>query len=381
MEPMPSPTAAAGTHDGSAPYAAGSITLFQNNYIRQLSPQYSTAFGYSTFRVLDGAGVPIANEIVTIACPTGTGPSMAKDVITTRSWTVTTDVNGICSVGSPGYSLLAPNNAVGQWIGTATPNSNTGISASFQMTNQLAPIVPTRIVAGGSFSSWIQTAEQGATFGSRLAVVVSGISTAGGGSDTGLSGYSLFWALENPPAGATIVESGGTNYTVLSAGGGNSNIAVKAGAGSGSFIVYCRPSDNPSGPITYFYLTVVVSTTPAALTKISGDGQSAVVNVAFGAALVAQISNGVGVGLSGQTITFTAPASGASCSFSGSNVFAASSNVNGQVTTPVPVAGSTVGSYLVTVSSPGVPNITFSLSNAAPATPQDRNDGLTYCEM
>jgi hypothetical protein len=63
-------------------------------------------------------------------------------------------------------------------------------------------------------------------------------------------------------------------------------------------------------------------------------------------------------------VTFTAPASGASATFSGAVSVVVNTDSSGIATTPVPVANGTVGGYSVTASVAGVATpATFSLTN------------------
>ncbi len=71
---------------------------------------------------------------------------------------------------------------------------------------------------------------------------------------------------------------------------------------------------------------------PAAITFTSGGGQSATVNTAFGKLMVATVTDAGGNLVSGASVTFTAPATGASGSFTGSPTVV--TIVNGQASSP-----------------------------------------------
>jgi hypothetical protein len=70
------------------------------------------------------------------------------------------------------------------------------------------------------------------------------------------------------------------------------------------------------------------------------------------------------------TVTFTAPGSGASASFSGLTTATAVTNSSGIATAPALTANGTIGSYTVTAAVSGIPTpASFSLTNtAAPVT-------------
>jgi len=72
--------------------------------------------------------------------------------------------------------------------------------------------------------------------------------------------------------------------------------------------------------------------------------------------------------MSGVSVTFTAPSSGAIASFGGAASATAVTGANGVATSPVPTANGQAGSYLVTASAAGVGSATFSLTNTGSIT-------------
>jgi len=200
--------------------------------------------------------------------------------------------------------------------------------------------------------------------------------------DNALGGLAVTLEMINPPAGCVFQINGQTIlHTLTQAGTGvPSNTQVVTGTVTGSFVIRAYEQGKPTGPRINTYVTVEAGNVPYAITKISGDGQVANVTVSFANALVAKVVNTEGTPLAGITVTFTAPASGASCSLSGSNVATAVTNASGLATSPVPLANATLGNYSVIPSCPGVVGVGFTLTNSAPAAPVDRNDCLTFCE-
>ena len=101
----------------------------------------------------------------------------------------------------------------------------------------------------------------------------------------------------------------------------------------------------------------------ASISTASGTPQTATVNTAFAQRLAAVVKDAFGNPVSGATVTFNAPASGASGAFAG-GVDTATTNAQGVATAPVFTANGTAGSYTVTATvgalttSPG-----FSLTN------------------
>src|SRR5579863_8579718 len=92
-------------------------------------------------------------------------------------------------------------------------------------------------------------------------------------------------------------------------------------------------------------------TNTVAIVATSGTPQNATVGAAFAAPLVATVTTG-GTPTSGVTVTFTAPGSGASGTFTG-GVSTATTNSNGVATSPAFTANSTTGTYTVTASVSG----------------------------
>jgi hypothetical protein len=106
------------------------------------------------------------------------------------------------------------------------------------------------------------------------------------------------------------------------------------------------------------------STPPVvSITATSGTPQSAMVNTAFAAPLVATVTTG-GSPTSGVVVTFTAPAAtGASGTFAG-GVNTATTNASGVATSAVFTANGTAGAYTVTASATGTSTpASFSLTN------------------
>ncbi len=114
--------------------------------------------------------------------------------------------------------------------------------------------------------------------------------------------------------------------------------------------------------------------TPANLVSLTASGgasQNTVVSTPFGSALQATVKDGMGNPVSGTTVTFTAPSSGASAAFQGSASIGVVTNSSGIAISPVPVANGAAGAYTVTASvASGAAPASFSLTNlvGAPAS-------------
>jgi hypothetical protein len=99
------------------------------------------------------------------------------------------------------------------------------------------------------------------------------------------------------------------------------------------------------------------------LSKAGGDNQSTLVDTAFAAPL--RVTFGEvdgGLLLAGETITFAAPASGAS--IAPPTTVVRTTNGSGVASLPI-TANGTPGSYHITASAAGVPDADFGLTNIA----------------
>ncbi len=104
---------------------------------------------------------------------------------------------------------------------------------------------------------------------------------------------------------------------------------------------------------------------PAAITVAGGNSQTAVKNDIYTAALQAKVVDANGNPVSGKTVTFTAPASGAGGTFmNGTNQDTETTGPDGIATSSTFTANGTVGSYTVTAGVAGVgTTANFSLKN------------------
>ena len=122
------------------------------------------------------------------------------------------------------------------------------------------------------------------------------------------------------------------------------------------------------------------------ITATAGTPQSATAGTVFATALQATVRDAGNNPVSGATVTFMAPGSGASGTFSGSSTV--TTNSSGVATAPTFTANSVAGSYTVTASVSGITTpASFSLTNTAAAaagvtatagTPQSATVGTVF---
>lgn len=106
---------------------------------------------------------------------------------------------------------------------------------------------------------------------------------------------------------------------------------------------------------------------PATVVATAGTPQSALVNTAFSTNLRALVRDAAGNVISGATVTFTAPTTGARGTFAGGlSTINVATDTNGIATATVFTANIIAGSYNVTASVVGVPTpATYALTNTA----------------
>ena len=98
---------------------------------------------------------------------------------------------------------------------------------------------------------------------------------------------------------------------------------------------------------------------PAQIIAVSGGGQSTPINTAFAAPLVARVVDSLGGAVMGESVDFTAPASGASAVLGSAS---GTTDYNGMVSTTATANGS-AGNYSVTASSGTLTPASFALTN------------------
>ncbi len=147
-------------------------------------------------------------------------------------------------------------------------------------------------------------------------------------------------------------------------------------SGTGSFLVTLKTAgaqtvtatDTVTSTITGTSGTITVSAaTASSITATAGTSQSGTINGTFATLLQATVRDIDGNPVGGVSVTFTAPASGASGTFAGgSKTFTTTTNAAGQATATAFTANATAGGYTVSAAATGVgTTANFSLTNVA----------------
>ncbi|MBZ5618512.1 MAG: FG-GAP-like repeat-containing protein [Acidobacteriia bacterium] len=252
-------------------------------------------------------------------------------------------------------STTAVTNAAGVASVTATANNIAGtytVSASVGALSSLFALINTLPQAGSlkATGGTPQSAAVGTAFGVALQATLK--DTAG----SPLGGVTLnFFA---PTSAATAVLSSGTAVTNAA---GVASITATASNTVGSYTVTASnaPLGTDGALVAFFQLTNTPGA-PASITATGGTPQTALVGAAFAGALQATVKDLAGNLISGITVTFAAPASGASAVLSSTSAVTNAAGVASVTAT----ANTTPGNYTVTASVGGL-SASFSLSNAA----------------
>lgn len=168
-----------------------------------------------------------------------------------------------------------------------------------------------------------------------------------------------------PTSGVTATFPGGATATATTNTQGVATApTLTAGTTAGAFTV--TASAPGAGTPATFALTNDPGV-PASVTAVAVTPQSAPVTTTFPVALTVMVADRYGNAVPHVTVTFTAPASGASGTFAagGANVPAVT-NAQGVASAPIFTANDTVGGYIVTATVSGVGTAArFSLTNTA----------------
>ena len=311
--------------------------------------------------VKDASNNPVSGATVTFAAP-GSGASG------TFAGGVTTAITNASGVAAA--AVFTANSAAGSYPVTAIV-SGVASPANFSLTNLAGAAASVTAPAGTPQSTTVNTA-----FATQFQATV---------KDAGnnpVSGVTVTFTA--PGSGASGAFAGGVNTATTNASGVATAAVFTANGTTGSYNVTASVAGVASP--ANFSLTNL-GNPPASVTAAAGTPQSATINTAFTVQLQATVKDSSNNPVSGVTVTFAAPGSGASGAFAG-GVNTATTNASGVATAAVFTANSTAGSYTVTASVSGVASpANFTLTNLAGAaasiaatagTPQSATIGTAY---
>ncbi len=240
-------------------------------------------------------------------------------------------------------SRSQPNTQVGAFEVTASA-AGTAAPAVFSLTN----------VAGSASHLTFVQQPSGAAAGAVIAPPVTVQLTDSTGNNVAQAGVAVTLTL-NPAAGRSAAITGTT--TVATNASGLASFADLSIATAGSYQLTAVGTSLVSAQSSAFTITAGAAST---ITAIGGTPQSTTVLAPFAVPLQVLVSDAAGNPLSGVTVSFAAPATGASATLSSAT---ATTDAGGHASVSA-VANATVGSYTVTASVTGVATpASFALTN------------------
>ena len=216
-------------------------------------------------------------------------------------------------------------------------------TATFNLKITAAQPASITVVDGSSQSAAINTA-----FANPLRVVVKDSSAKP------VAGVQVTFSA--PGSGASGTFAGGQSVATTDASGIATSPVFTANSTAGAYSV----TASTGSLSTSFSLTNLTGT--AAISVVSGSGQSAQINTAFALPLKVQVKDQGNNPISNSTVTFTVPGSGASATFAG-GANTAKTDASGFATSAILTANGTAGQYNV-VATVGAVSATFSLTNS-----------------
>jgi hypothetical protein len=303
----------------------------------------NTQFGAPLVATVMMGGSPVSGAFVIFTAP-ATGAS-GTFVNGTNSETDTTNASGLVT-----STTFTANGTLGADTVTA---SVAGVTATtnFNLTNASGPAASITETSGSLQSASVNTA-----FGAPL------VATVVDSNQYPVTGATVTFAAPATGSSGAFANGTGTDTETTNSSGIATSAIFTANGTAGAYTVAATVS-GVATPAN-FSLTNVIGAL-IAITTTSGTPQSAPVNAAFGAPLVATVVDGNQNPVVGATVTFEVPATGASGTFAG-GVNTATTNARGVATSTAFTANGSVGTYTVTATvASGAEPANFVLTNTA----------------
>lgn len=323
---------------GVLPFTTGDRIDFTANVT-----QYSSSSGGVRIRFR------INNSVIGLPAGARVTPDAPGVGTYTGYYTIASGLTGIgLSIDHPTQSSTTSITA------TCTPYVDSGLTLGVSMSHSGTP------QQGGTVDYTITPSASGAATGSNLTLTFSlpsGLSY-NSGSGSGWSCTSTRCIYSN-----TIANGASGNPLTLRA-----NVAANA-ATSLTPSVTLSGGNSGSSATTNDPTTISVVQTPASVTVAGGNNQTASASTAFTTPLSVTVRDGSNAVIPNTSVTFAAPGSGASGTFSNSsNTITVTTDASGVASAGTFTANATTGSYSVTATA-GSASTSFSLTNSAAVTP------------
>jgi uncharacterized repeat protein (TIGR01451 family) len=302
---------------------------------------------------------PVPGIVVTFTAPlSGATGTFANSTNTTQT---TTNASGVATA-----TVFTANTTEGGAY-TATAAASGLTTVNFLLTNTAGPA--TQMSANPNTTP--QSAQVANAFGVPLSVTVKDA------YNNLVPGVVVTFTA--PPSGASGTFTNTTHTTQATTNGSGVATASTFTAGTLAGGPYNVTATASGPPAVNFSLTNTVGPATQLLAH-AGTPQSAQVTTAFGTLLAAVAEDQYDNPVSGVTVTFTAPSSGATGTFANStNTTQATTGGNGVATATVFTANTVEGGpYTVAAAASGLATANFSLTNTAGApTQMSANPGAT----
>jgi hypothetical protein len=299
----------------------------------------NTAFAAQLVATVTTGGSPTSGVVVTFTAPAASG---ASGTFAGGVNTATTNASGVAT-----SATFTANGKAGAYTVSATA-TGASTAASFSLTNTAGAAASIAATSG---------TPQSATVGTAFAAPL--VATVLDSGSNPVNGVVVTFTA--PATGASGTFAGGVNTATTNASGVATSAVFTANGNLGAYTVAATVA-GVSSPAN-FGLTNTVGA-GASIAATSGTPQSATVDTAFAAPLVATVLDSGSNPVSGVVVTFTAPATGASGTFAG-GVNTATTNASGVATSATFTANGTGGGpYTVAATVAGVSTpADFSLTN------------------
>ncbi len=271
---------------------------------------------------------------------------------------------------SPTASGTVNNNVSASGAGASSTLSNTET-----LTIQPAPVLAVQKTHTGTFTQgqtaeWDITVSNTAGAGSVTSGTVNVADTLPSGyTVSGFGATSAAWSCNGTAAvscTSTQGVAGGSSFPVIQLivnvpASSPVSVSNTASAWGGGDLIHTNSGSAATGTDS----NVPVVQVPAAMVPGSGTTpQSQGAGLAYPTNLSVKVTDAGGIPVSGVSVTFTAPAAGASGTFSDStNTIAVSTNGSGIANAGTFVAGGLLGGYTVSATAGGLATVNFSLTN------------------
>jgi uncharacterized protein (TIGR03437 family) len=296
--------------------------------------------------VKDSCGNPVSGVTVNFSAPSsGAGATLSAA-------SASTNASGVASVNA------TANGTTGAYNATATVTGVSG-GANFALTNLAGVPAAIAVYAGNN---------QTATVGTALSVALAAKVTDGGGNP--LSGVAVTFTAPTSGAGGSFA----SNVAVSTNGSGIATASTFTANGTAGAYSVKATVAGVATPATFAETNQAGAA--ASIAATGGTPQSASLNSAFPAPLQATVLDSYGNPVSGVTVNFAVPSSGASATLSAAS---AATNASG-VASVTATANGTAGAFNATASVAGLPGTaTFALTNVTMnVTVQTSPAGLTF---